>query len=40
MSVVGFDFGNVNSVIAVAQKGGVDIIANEASNRKTPYVFF
>jgi len=38
MSVVGFDFGNVNSVIAVAQKGGVDIIANEASNRKTPSI--
>lgn len=38
MSVLGLDFGNSNTVIAVAQRGGVDIIANEASSRLTPYV--
>jgi len=36
MSVVGIDFGNSNSIIAVAQKGGVDVITNEVSNRQTP----
>lgn len=36
MSVVGFDFGNANSVIAVARRGGIDTIANEVSNRLTP----
>ncbi|EGC31016.1 hypothetical protein DICPUDRAFT_57975 [Dictyostelium purpureum] len=34
--VVGFDFGTKNCTIAVAQKGGVDVIANEVSNRLTP----
>ncbi len=38
MSVVGIDFGNLNTVIAVARKRGIDVIANEASNRLTPYV--
>ncbi|KAH3762417.1 heat-shock protein 70 [Pelomyxa schiedti] len=33
---VGFDFGNQNLVIAVAQKGGIDIIENEAFNAQTP----
>lgn len=36
MSVLGLDFGTTNLVIAVAQRGGVDIIANEASARLTP----
>jgi len=34
-AVVGFDFGSTNCVIAVAQRGGVDIIDNEASMRQT-----
>ncbi|KAA8492600.1 Heat shock 70 kDa protein 14 [Porphyridium purpureum] len=32
----GIDFGNKNCVIALARKGGVDIAANEVSNRATP----
>eukprot|EP01132_Coremiostelium_polycephalum_P003600 gene3600-4482_t len=36
MFVVGFDFGTKNCTIAVARKGGVDVIANEVSNRLTP----
>lgn len=36
MSVVGIDFGTKCGVVAVAQRGGVDIIDNEASNRQTP----
>jgi len=36
MSVVGFDFGNANCTIAVAQKGGIDVILNEVSSRQTP----
>jgi len=35
MSVVGFDFGNNSCVIAVAQKGGIDVIQNEVSSRQT-----
>ena len=35
---VGIDFGTDNCVIAVARKGGVDIIDNEVSNRATPCV--
>jgi len=35
MSVVGLDLGTANAVIAVAQRGGVDILANEASSRLT-----
>lgn len=34
--VAGFDFGTQNCIIAVAQKGGIDVIANEVSNRLTP----
>ena len=37
-SVVGIDFGTRSCVIAVAQKGGVDVITNDVSNRQTPYV--
>lgn len=36
MSVVGVDLGTVNTVIAVARNRGVDVIANEVSNRATP----
>lgn len=35
MSVVGFDFGNLNLLIGVAAKGGIDVILNDASNRQT-----
>jgi heat shock protein 4 len=38
MSVVGVDFGDTSCVIAVAQKGGIDVIMNEVSSRLTPYV--
>lgn len=36
MSVVGIDLGNDNTVIAVARNRGIDVIANEVSNRATP----
>jgi len=36
MSVVGVDFGALNTVIAVARNRGVDVITNEVSNRATP----
>lgn len=36
MSVVGIDFGDLNTVIAVARNKGIDVIANEVSNRLTP----
>ncbi|KAG0317762.1 adenyl-nucleotide exchange factor sse1 [Dissophora globulifera] len=36
MSVVGIDFGNLQSVIAVARNRGIDVICNEVSNRFTP----
>eukprot|EP01116_Phalansterium_solitarium_P017318 TRINITY_DN4232_c0_g1_i2.p1 TRINITY_DN4232_c0_g1~~TRINITY_DN4232_c0_g1_i2.p1 ORF type:complete len:854 (+),score=362.08 TRINITY_DN4232_c0_g1_i2:164-2725(+) len=36
MSVVGIDFGTLNCTIAAAQKGGVDILADEVSSRQTP----
>jgi len=35
-SVVGIDFGNLNSKIGVARHRGIDIIVNEVSNRATP----
>ncbi len=40
MSVVGIDFGNRWGVIGVAQKGGIDVLMNEVSNRQTSYVYF
>lgn len=40
MSVVGVDFGTLNTVIAVARNRGVDVITNEVSNRATPYVVY
>ncbi len=30
----GLDFGNQNCVVAIARKGGIDVIDNEASSRK------
>ncbi|KAF9573543.1 adenyl-nucleotide exchange factor sse1 [Mortierella alpina] len=36
MSVVGIDFGNLQSVIAVARNRGIDVVCNEVSNRFTP----
>ncbi|OAA54804.1 heat shock protein hsp88 [Niveomyces insectorum RCEF 264] len=36
MSVVGVDFGTMNTVVAVARNRGVDVITNEVSNRATP----
>jgi len=38
MSVLGIDFGNDNSVIAVARRGGIDMAVNQCSNRATPTV--
>ncbi|EIW72554.1 hypothetical protein TREMEDRAFT_36779 [Tremella mesenterica DSM 1558] len=35
-SVVGIDLGNLSSKIGVARRKGIDIIANEVSNRATP----
>lgn len=36
MACAGIDFGNRNSVVAIARRGGIDICANEVSNRATP----
>jgi heat shock protein 4 len=36
MAVVGVDFGSLHSKIGVARHRGIDIIANEVSNRATP----
>ncbi|KAK2460197.1 hypothetical protein APHAL10511_007788 [Amanita phalloides] len=36
MAVVGIDFGSLHSKIGVARHRGIDIIANEVSNRTTP----
>ncbi|KAJ1988245.1 adenyl-nucleotide exchange factor sse1 [Dimargaris cristalligena] len=36
MSVIGIDFGNLQSLIAVARNRGIDIVCNEVSNRTTP----
>jgi heat shock protein 4 len=33
---VGLDIGSSNSVVAVARRGGVDVVANEVSHRLTP----
>eukprot|EP00761_Pharyngomonas_kirbyi_P012330 gb/GECH01012357.1/.p1 GENE.gb/GECH01012357.1/~~gb/GECH01012357.1/.p1 ORF type:complete len:824 (+),score=230.29 gb/GECH01012357.1/:1-2472(+) len=38
MSVLGVDFGNDNCVIALARRRGVDVVANDLSNRATPSV--
>jgi molecular chaperone DnaK (HSP70) len=36
MSVVGIDIGNFKSSIGIARQGGIDIVANEYSDRITP----
>ncbi|XP_023742906.1 heat shock 70 kDa protein 16 isoform X1 [Lactuca sativa] len=38
MSVVGFDIGNENCAIAVAKRGGIDVLLNDESKRETPAV--
>ena len=38
MSVVGVDLGYQNSVIAVAGRGGVDVVMNGSAKRLNPYV--
>ena len=37
-SAIGVDMGSQRSVIAVASRGGVDIICNEGSHRETPNI--
>ncbi|KAJ9537398.1 hypothetical protein OSB04_030131 [Centaurea solstitialis] len=36
MSVVGFDLGNKNCVVAVARQSGIDVVLNEQSKLETP----
>ena len=38
MSVVGFDIGNENCVIAVVKQRGIDVLLNDESKRETPSV--
>ncbi|KAF5455201.1 hypothetical protein F2P56_024803 [Juglans regia] len=38
MSVVGFDIGNEDCVIAVVKQRGIDVLLNDESKRKTPAV--
>lgn len=38
MSVVGFDVGNDTSCVALARKGGIDVLMNKESKRETPAV--
>lgn len=38
MSVVGFDVGNENCVIAAAKQRGIDVLLNDESKRETPAV--
>lgn len=38
MSVVGFDVGFMNCYVAVARAGGIETVANEYSDRCTPWV--
>ncbi|XP_010539495.1 PREDICTED: heat shock 70 kDa protein 15-like [Tarenaya hassleriana] len=38
MSVVGFDFGNENCIVAVARQRGIDVVLNDESKRETPAV--
>jgi len=40
MSVVGFDLGFLNCYVAVARAGGIETVANEYSDRCTPWVCF
>jgi len=38
MACAGIDFGSKTSVVAIARRGGIDVVCNEVSNRGTPYV--
>ncbi|KAL2554971.1 Heat shock 70 kDa protein 15 [Forsythia ovata] len=38
MSVVGFDIGNENCVVAVARQRGIDVVLNDESKRETPAI--
>lgn len=38
MATVGFDLGTQNMLVAAARQRGIDVLANEASNRQTPAV--
>ncbi|GKD55860.1 heat shock 70 kDa protein 16 [Tanacetum coccineum] len=38
MSVIGFDIGNVNCVIAAAKRGGIDVLLNDEAKRELPAV--
>ncbi|GMJ14233.1 heat shock protein 91 [Hibiscus trionum] len=38
MSVVGFDFGNESSIVAVARQRGIDVVLNDESKRETPSI--
>eukprot|EP00179_Madagascaria_erythrocladioides_P003206 CAMPEP_0198310772 /NCGR_PEP_ID=MMETSP1450-20131203/2715_1 /TAXON_ID=753684 ORGANISM="Madagascaria erythrocladiodes, Strain CCMP3234" /NCGR_SAMPLE_ID=MMETSP1450 /ASSEMBLY_ACC=CAM_ASM_001115 /LENGTH=857 /DNA_ID=CAMNT_0044013619 /DNA_START=60 /DNA_END=2633 /DNA_ORIENTATION=- len=38
MACAGIDLGNRNCVVAVVQRGGIDICTNEVSNRATPHM--
>ncbi|XP_051147786.1 heat shock 70 kDa protein 14-like [Andrographis paniculata] len=38
MSVVGFDLGNENCVVAVARQRGIDVVLNDESKRETPAI--
>ena len=40
MSVVGFDIGNENCVIATVKKWGIDVLLNDKSKRETPTVIY
>ncbi|GJT71559.1 heat shock 70 kDa protein 16-like protein [Tanacetum coccineum] len=38
MSVIGFDIGNENCVIAAAKRGGIDVLLNDEAKRESPGV--
>lgn len=38
VGAVGVDFGSVATCIAVAKRGGVEVITNEGSHRETPNI--
>jgi molecular chaperone DnaK (HSP70) len=36
MSAIGIDLGSFNACMAVVNRGGIDIILNDSTNRTTP----
>ncbi|GKG45203.1 heat shock protein 70 family protein, partial [Tanacetum coccineum] len=38
MSVIGFDIGNENCVVAAAKRGGIDVLLNDEAKREMPGV--